>query len=239
MKTRKNISILNAASIFGFATLYFYTLLILFFPYLKNNFDLNPALNWFITGYLIFIPLFLYAVFMVKKEGNQTFGELLQALKIKRLDKTDWVYTIVAIILIFILTGLIFGISFLLNQYFGIRLLNTTPYFMEDMKPFVGWEKFILLIWLPMFFFNIVGEEILWRGYIQNRLKSKYAWIICSSLWAVFHLPFGFDLIIMALPALIIIPYVFYKRPNTLVSIIIHGVYNGPIFVMISLGFIK
>lgn len=239
MTSRKELTILNAVAIFGLATLYFFTLLLLLFPYLKQNFNLNPALYWFITGYCIFIPLFLFAVFSVRKEGNSSFHELLQALNIKKLDKTDWLYSLISIILIFVFTGIIFGVSVLLNKYFGIRLLNTSPSFMEGMKPFVGLEKLLLLVWFPMFFFNIVGEEILWRGYIQSRLKTKYAWIICSLLWAFFHLPFGIDLIIMALPALIIIPYIFYKRPNTLISIIIHGVYNGPIFVMISLGYLN
>ena len=81
---------------------------------------------------------------------------------------------------------------------------------MEEMRPYQGIEKLLLFIWFPMFFFNIVGEEILWRGYIQNRMKSKYAWIACSLLWLIFHLPFGIDFIIMLIPVIIIIPYAFY-----------------------------
>jgi len=110
---------------------------------------------------------------------------------------------------------------------------------MEEMRPFQGIEKLLLLVWFPMFFFNIVGEEILWRGYIQNRMRGKYTWLLCSFLWSVFHIPFGFDIIIMTLPALLIIPYIFYKRNNTLIAILIHGVYNGPLFILIALGLMK
>lgn len=60
-----------------------------------------------------------------------------------------------------------------------------------------------------MFFFNIVGEELLWRGYVQARLTHKQAWILCSLFWFFFHLPFGFDLLVMLLPVIIVIPYVF------------------------------
>jgi len=239
MKNKKQLSNLNAAAIFGASTLYFYFLLYTLFPFLKKTFILNPALYWFITGYFLFIPLFTFAVIMVKREGNQSMSEIIKALNIRRFDKSDWRIAIISTVLIFVFTGIIFGSNMLLTNYFGVRPLSTTPWFMEGMTPFVGMEKLLLLVWLPMFFFNIVGEEILWRGYIQNRMKGKYAWVVCSLLWAMFHLPFGIDLIIMALPALIIIPYVFHKRNNTLVSIFIHGVYNGPIFVMISLGLIK
>jgi len=31
----------------------------------------------------------------------------------------------------------------------------------------------------------------------------------------------------------------FHKRKNTLIAIITHGIYNGPIFVLIALGIIK
>jgi membrane protease YdiL (CAAX protease family) len=239
MKNPKEVSTLKAIAIFGIATAYFYLLLTTLLPFLKENFTLNASLYWFITGYIIFIPLFILAIILLRKEGVQSFKEILKALNIHRPTQREWLYAIVGVLLIFIFTGLIYYSSILLNDYFGIRLLETTPWFMDGMKPYIGIEKLYLLVWFPMFFFNIVGEEILWRGYIQNRMKGKYAWIICSFLWMVFHIPFGLDLIILALPALVIIPYIFMKHNNTLVSIIIHGIYNGPIFILISLGLIK
>ena len=108
-----------------------------------------------------------------------------------------------------------------------------------EMQPFEGKEKLFLLIWLPMFFFNIVGEEILWRGYIQKRLRGEKSWLLCSFLWMLFHVPFGIDLMIMLIPVIIIIPYVFYKTQNSLTGIFIHGVYNGPLFILVSLGLIQ
>ncbi|MCK4798115.1 MAG: CPBP family intramembrane metalloprotease, partial [Spirochaetes bacterium] len=170
--------------------------------------------------------------------GNRGIKQILIALNIKSFKKKDWLYSIVGVLLVFIFTGLIFGGSFLLNKYFNIRLLTTTPWFME-MNPFQGIEKLFLFIWLPMFFFNIVGEEMLWRGYIQTRLSGKYSWLLCSLLWMIFHLPFGIDLIIMLIPVIIIIPYTFYRTQNTLVGIFIHGIYNGPLFIAVALGLIK
>jgi membrane protease YdiL (CAAX protease family) len=239
MKEYKDVSFFRASIIFGTATAYFFLLLFTFFPFLKSNFVFNPFLYWFITGYFLFIPLFLISVIAVKHEGNRSIKEILQALNIKKLSLKDWQYTIIGTILIFFFTGIVFGGSLLLNKYFGLPLLNSTPWFLKEMRPFQGIEKLLLFVWLPMFFFNIFGEEMLWRGYIQSRMKGKYAWLLCCLLWTIFHIPFGFGIIILAIPALLIIPYLFHKRKNTLIAIIAHGIYNGPIFILIALGVIK
>lgn len=234
----KQFSLSRATIIFTSFTAYFYLLLFTLLPFLKANFTLNPALYWFITGYFLFIPLFLFSIIMIRLEGNKELRQVILALNLKPFSKKDWQYSIVSLLLVFVFTGLIFGASFLLNKYFGLRILSTTPWFME-MNPFQGYEKMFLLIWFPMFFFNIVGEELLWRGYIQSKLKSKYSWFFCSLLWLVFHLPFGLDLMIILIPIIIIIPYAFYKTNNTNVGIFVHGIYNGPIFVAVALGLVK
>ena len=234
---KNKITIKKASSIFLSFTLYFYLLLFTLLPFLKNNFSFNSALYWFITAYFLFIPLFVLAIVAVRFEGNKTAKEILTALNIYSFNKKDWIYSIGGLFLIFLLTGIIFGFSMLLNSIFNIRNISTNPWFIE-LNPFQGKEKYLLLIWLPMFFFNIVGEEILWRGYVQNRLKEKYTWFICALLWMIFHLPFGIDLMIMLVPIVLIIPYIFKKTENTLTCIFIHGLYNGPLFILVALGLI-
>lgn len=235
---QKIVTPIKATVIFTVFTAYFFLLLFTLLPFLKSNYSINPALYWFITGYFLFIPLFAFAFLRVRLEGNMELKHMVSALNIRPLSKKDLKYSIAGLLLTFALTGLVFGASFLLNKYLGIRPLTTTPWFME-MHPFKGHERLLLLIWLPMFFFNIVGEEILWRGYIQARLHAKYSWLLCSFLWLMFHLPFGIDLQIMLIPIIIIIPYIFDKTRNTLVGIFIHGIYNGPLFILVALGFIK
>ncbi len=236
--TRKNLSSTQAAAIFIGFTAYFYFLLFTLLPFLKNNVTLNPALYWFITAYFLFIPLFVFAVSATRQEGNTRYRNICRELDIKKFTKVDWVYSLSGLMLAFALTGVIFGLSAFLSKYFVIRELSTTPWFME-MHPFQGKEKLLLVVWFPMFFFNIVGEEILWRGYIQKRMTGKYTWLICSALWMVFHLPFGLDLMIMLIPIVLIVPYVYSKTGNTVNGIFIHGLYNGPIFVLVALGFMK
>ena len=63
--------------------------------------------------------------------------------------------------------------------------------------------------------------------------------MLCSFLWLIVHLPFGWGVVLLAIPAIVVIPYIFHKTHNTLLGIFIHGLFNGPIFVAIALGFIE
>ncbi|MFC1569236.1 CPBP family intramembrane glutamic endopeptidase [bacterium] len=238
MNSQNTLSVKKAVLIFFIATLWFFLLLLTLFPWMRSQFTFNGALYWFITGFFLFIPLFAYAIIAVKAEGNQSAEQIRQALYIRKLTRQDFMAVIYGLLGVFISSGLIFGGSMLLHKYTGIRQLNTVPWFME-MSPFQGSDKLLLLVWLPMFFFNIVGEELLWRGYIQARLKIKNAWLLISLLWIGFHLPFGLDLLMILLPITLILPYVFHKTHNTLTGILIHGIYNGPIFVAVALGLMK
>ncbi len=232
------ISVMKGMYIFLAFTAYFFLLLITLLPVLKYYFPMNPALYWFITGFFLFIPIFACAIALARVEGNATAKEIMTALCLKPFSKKDWAYSIGGLLLLFLLSGLIFGASAIAERYLGTRPLSTTPWFM-DFKPFQGNEKLLLLIWIPMFFFNIVGEELLWRGFIQARLRGRNAWMLCSLLWMLFHMPFGIDMMILLVPIVIIVPYVFHRTGNTLTGIFIHGLYNGPVFLLLSLGVMK
>lgn len=225
----------RAALVFVAFVAYFYLLLFTLRPFLMAHFILNPALYWFVTGYFLFIPLFLFAVRGAVVEGNRSPATILAALRVRPLTKRDWRYALGGLLLAFALSGLVFAAAFLLNRRFGVPMLSTTPWFME-MQPFRGGEKLLLLAWLPMFFFNIAGEELLWRGYLQSRLRGRGVWPLCSALWLLFHLPFGPGLMILLVPVIVIIPCCFQRTGNALVGVFIHGLFNGPLFVAIALG---
>lgn len=156
------------------------------------------------------------------------------------MSNRDWKFALGGLLLIFIGTGLIMGISKLLHLQFGIPEIEPTPSFMK-FEPFHGKERLLLLVWLVMFFFNIFGEELLWRGYILPRQElalGQSAWMLNSALWFVFHVAFGIDLLILLLPILIVLPWCVQKTGNTMVGIWIHGLMNGPMFILVSLGIV-
>lgn len=220
---------------------YFIFIAYIIIPYFNKSLGLHPALSWFFGGYLVFVPLFLLALILVKREGNKfTLQIILERFRIRKLSKNDWKWTAISSVLILLFTGLIMYISRVISIEFGVNELETTPPFMQ-FQTLQGYEKFYLFVWLPMFFFNIVGEEILWRGYIlprQEKEHGRYAWIVNAALWLVFHICFGLDLMIILLPIMIIVPFTAQKTKNTAIGIITHALLNGPMFVLVSLGIV-
>jgi membrane protease YdiL (CAAX protease family) len=150
---------------------------------------LNPALHWFITGYCLFIPLFAGALLLARGGGQ---ASIRAALAVKPLSRKDRRYALGGTLLCFILSAGIMGAARAAAGFLGTRPLDPTPWFMS-FEPFAGSERLLLLVWLPMFVLNILGEELMWRGYIQIRLEADAPG--CSSLfWLVFHLPLEPDL---------------------------------------------
>jgi len=236
----KPVSTLNSVLLFGIPSALFLIICRVMIPLLHQTYGLHPALSWFISGLLVFLPLFLLAIYLTRKDGFQSKPEIFSRLRLQKMSSRDWKYTLISTLAIMMLTGAIMGISKFLHTQFGIPEIETTPSFMK-FEPFQGNERFLLLAWLVMFFFNIFGEELMWRGYILPRQEislGKSAWLFNALLWVLFHICFGVQLLILLIPILFILPYAVQKTQNTWVGIGIHALVNGPAFIMVSLGVI-
>jgi hypothetical protein len=213
-----------------------------FTPFLNWSLKLHPSLSWYVTGIFVFVPLFIMAILLVKHEnGMLDLNTLLQRLRFKKLTWADMKWTLGATLLSFISMGIILVISNFLAFHFSVPALQTTPGFMSS-RPLEGMERLYLLVWILMFFFNIVGEQMLWHGYIlprQELTHGKRAWFVNACCWLLFHLCFGIDLIILLLPLLFIIPFTIQRTKNTTTGLIVHAIANGPMAVVIALGFIN
>jgi len=138
------------------------------------------------------------------------------------------------------------SISMLLYIFMGVgkmlvRDFSAQPSFMT-MIPLQGGEYWILWAWLPMFFFNIVGEGLFWRGYIFPRQEIKYGkstWMVHGLFWTFFHLPFGWNLLFSFLPILFITAYLVQLTRSTWTDIIIHTLINGSGFLLIAFGIVR
>lgn len=234
----KSLNLTGAAIIFGLPAVWFYLATRLVTPWLSDQAGLHPSLSWFITGLMVFPLLFALALILARREGFRSIPELKERLRLRKLSERDWKYVALSCLAIFALMGLIMGISFLLNRLFGYPVIETTPPFLKSVT-LHGYQRLYLLVWLVMFFFNMYGEELLWRGYILPRMEvahGKVAWLFNGSFWLVFHFCFGLQLVILLLPILFVLPYAVQKTGNTNVGILIHTILNGPMFVLISLG---
>lgn len=243
MNEIKPIKLWYSFFIFASAGIVFYLIIRILVPHLTNLTQWHVLLLWSITGcFLLFLPLFILSLILLKKDGYKlTFRNIKKRFRLKRLTKRDIFWTIIGILSFMIMTGLLVFIWTLLSNYFGFGgLKDVTPFI--EFEPLQGKERFILFAWLILFFFNIFGEEFLWRGYILPRQEisyGKYSWFINAILHSLVHICFGFPLIILLIPLLLVIPYIVYKTKNTYTGIIIHAIINGPSFILISLGIIS
>ncbi len=133
-----------------------------------------------------------------------------------------------------------------------LALLIVSPYNIDlsklkeispiEAQPLTGKERYLLLLLPLFFFFNYVGEEILWRGYILPRQEvslGKWAWAVNGILHGVFHMSFGILTIIITLPFMLLIPFVVYKTKNTTTAIIIHAFVGAPMQILVSMGILS
>ena len=139
-----------------------------------------------------------------------------------------------------VLSGVILFLYALFTDGFDIDALrHMSPI---EYVPLMGTGQFYL-IYLPVFFFfNYCGEEVLWRGYILPRQEAAYgrlAWLINAILHCVFHLSFSLTALLFFLPFMLLMPYIAYKRKNTVLSIIVHFLLGAPTQIMAALGLLS
>ena len=205
-------------------------------PFLDAKGIFPIEVTYFIcVGLLVLVPMFLGAIYLTIKEiDSYRLRDIFNRMRIKKLSKTDMIWTAGGFVLLSLLS---FLIAKIILPLFNI---DATPFFFKNM-PLNNKYFWIIYVWPLFFFFNIFGEEFLWRGYIQPRqdlLNKKFTWLVHGVFWAVWHLPMGLDLIYSALPIFFILPAIVQIRKNTTISIIIHFVFGAFGFLSLALGLV-
>ncbi len=235
MNTLKGIGFSGSLAIFGIAALLLFLETHFLIPSLSKQTGLEPVIFWFIVAGLgIFLPLLIVALIILKNEGltiNKYVWE--NRLRFKKMTKADWLWSLGGIIAIGFFSLLIMKIF----EAFLPRV-ETQPPFMS-FEPLTPDRYWILLLWLPYWILNILGEEILWRGTLLPRQEivfGKQTWLVHGFFWGIFHIAFGWQLFVTLLPVLFIQSYVVQKRKNSWTGVVIHAAINGPSFLAISFG---
>lgn len=233
----KPFSFLQSLAVFltGTFLLFFATRVII--PLLNDLIGWEPVISWFFSAaILVFLPLVLIGYFLLRLEKVFESRDWWKSrLRLRKITVTDIGWTIGGFLAI--------GISSFLIRYFleiltGHKVSN--PPFIE-LDPLTPGRYYILLIWFPYWMLNILGEEFLWRGVLfprQELTHGKFTWLVHGTLWGIFHIPFGWQLMATLIPILYIQSYVVQKTQNTWTGIIIHAAVNGPAFIAIALGMI-
>ncbi|MBC8235136.1 CPBP family intramembrane metalloprotease [bacterium] len=206
-------------------------------PYLSKVTGWEAVIFWFVVAGLgLFLPLLITSTLILKNEGYRFNKKVWnERLRFKNMTRADWLWSIGAIVAIGILSAFIIEI---IKAFVGE--VNHQPPFMS-FEPLTNGRYWILLIWFPYWLLNIMGEEILWRGTLLPRQEivfGRFTWLFHGFFWGIFHIGFGWQLLITLLPILFIQSYVVQRQKNSWIGVIIHAGINGPSFIAISFGFI-
>jgi len=236
-KELKGMGLVFSFVIFGSAALLIFLLTKFLIPFLSKTTGQETILFWFIVAGLgVFLPLIVTAIIILKSEGyNLSIKTWTERLRFTRITKNDLIWSIGGLVLVLILSGLIMkGLELLVGKF------DHSPPFMS-FEPLSAGRYWLLAIWFPYWILNILGEEILWRGVMLPRQEisfGKHAWFIHAFGWGLFHIAFGWQLLITLIPIIFVQSYVVQKTKNSWTGVIMHGGINGPSFIAISLGFI-
>jgi membrane protease YdiL (CAAX protease family) len=235
MQTLKPMGWVHSLVIFGTAALVLFLETHIVIPMLSRITGLEPVLFWFlVAGLGLFLPLLLAALWMLGREGRALDARTWrQRLRFRPMTGRDGLWILGAMVVI---GGLSYALMSAIDAFAGP--VEHQPPFMS-FEPLTPGRYWILAVWLPYWLFNIMGEEILWRGVILPRQQQRFgasAWLVNGVCWTVFHIPFGWHLMVTMLPILFILPWVVQRRQNCWIGVAIHALVNGPSFIAIALG---
>ena len=233
----KKLGLISSFSIYIPAALLMLLMTKYLIPYLSKMTGQETVLFWFIVAGLgIFAPLIITGIMILNAEGfNITKTTWIQRLRFRSISAKDLLWGISGLLLAGMLSVMIMnGLTLIVGEF------DHSPAFMS-FDPLTKGRYWLLLVWFPYWILNILGEEFLWRGVMLPRQEiafGKYAWIIHGFGWGLFHIAFGWQLLITLIPLIFIQSYIVQKTKNSWIGVIMHGGLNGPSFIAISLGLI-
>jgi len=190
---------------------------------------------------VVLAALLVASIVAYRLEGRPlTWAGLQERFRLHRITGKACVWAISATMVGFIGSGLGNRIGDWLIENGIMPMPTSLPAWLDPQISMSFTERFNLTAgglrgnWLAFmmtviyFFFNIIGEEFWWRGYILPRQElafGKWTWLIHGVLWASFHVSRWWD-IIGLLPAQIVFAYVAWRSRSTTVAIIMHILSN-------------
>lgn len=220
-------------------------------PMLVAN-GMQPFYAEFIPNGLVLASLLVAALVAYRLEGRpMTWAGIKDRLRLTPMTGKLWLWVLGATIFGFILYYLVTPLGTWLITQGILPMPASLPAWVDPRVVGSFVEKFDIEAgglrgnWMFFFmaalsfFFNIVGEEFWWRGYVlpRNELAfGKWTWLIHGIMWsALFHAWKYWDVIGM-LPANLVFVYVVTRTKSTTVGMWLHIFTNVsfPIFVLLG-----
>jgi membrane protease YdiL (CAAX protease family) len=229
-----------AFSIFSGGALMFFLSERLVLPYLADQ-GVHESILFCVMA-VPFILFFIGALIGYRKEGNTwNWENFRNRFRYHPIRGKMWLWTALIVLVDIGLYLAVYQLAFPVvkavhDAFPPPQIVNEI---MGDESTFVGFQTSGNWLLLPLFlfyyFFNVVGEEFLWRGYLfprQEKQHGKYTWIIHGLLWTFFHIFAPYNAL-MVLPGALFMSYVVQRTGNNTIFLIGHAALNGIPLVML------
>jgi membrane protease YdiL (CAAX protease family) len=177
-----------------------------------------------LAGALILIPIELgYLLYQGKKKtGRYTLDGVISYRK-----PIPWWQTLIWVLIVFVATGIVFTLMKPVDAFLQEKIFPWLPGL--DFGLSDGYSKATLILTYALFFvfmavFAPVVEELYFRGYLLPRMTGKYAPVLHSFLFAVYHTFTPWMIITRTIGLLPLIYTV--QRKNISIGIIVHILVN-------------
>jgi len=203
-------------------------------PYL-DSLGVPLLVNYFVimTPHILF---FFGALIAYRMEGNPfTWEAFSRRFRLNTMRGKAWGWAAVAAIgnIALYLLVYIAGRPFVEAVADAVPESEIVLRVLPDATTFVGYPLsgnfWLLGLFLIYYFFNVVGEEFWWRGYIfprQELVHGSRTWLVHGLLWAGFH-SFSPYTVLMVLPGALLQSWITQKQQNTWIFLIAHAAMNG------------
>jgi membrane protease YdiL (CAAX protease family) len=243
-RTLKPLPLSLALLYFGIPALIFVLCVYFLIPFFMAQ-GLTEFMSYSLSLLIPLVLMFLASLIALRAEGYPiNWTSIKERFRLRKMDRNDWIWTVVAFIVMFVGAG-IFGVLGQLLVLNGIIPLpekiptalldptvdpaNVLNVFYAALGPNAKGNWGLVLFSIILLVFNIFGEEFWWRGVIlprQELVHGKNTWLIHGTMWALFH-AFKYWSWIGLLPVCWGLSYVAQKRKNTWPGIITHFAING------------
>jgi membrane protease YdiL (CAAX protease family) len=192
----------------------------------------DPLPAWMLLAVpFIFVPIVVGGLLLLRSEGrsDQPWRERLW---LQRPSGADWRWAAWGMLGIGAASAALFAVCALLG-------LSYLPPFARGAAPLGELRPWMVAVWAVYWPFNILGEELVWRGVILPRMQARLgerAWALNAALWCAFHTAFGLGNVLVLLPTMVLVPYVAQRRCSTWLAVLLHAGLSAPGFVALALG---
>jgi membrane protease YdiL (CAAX protease family) len=243
-RTLKPLPLALALLYFGIPALVFVLCVYILIPFFISQ-GMTEFIGYSLALMIPLVAMLVASLIALRMEGYPlTWAAIKERFRLRKMDRTDWIWTIVAFVVMMIGAG-IFGVVGQLLVMKGLIPLpskiptalldptvdpaNLVNVFYAALGPNVKGNWGLVLVTIVLLIFNIFGEEFWWRGVIlprQELVHGRNTWLIHGILWTLFH-AFKYWAWIGLLPVTLALSFVAQKRKNTWPGIITHFAVNG------------